>query len=102
MNLCLCQGTCIVRKGLRHKKLETVQLWRCNDCNRLFTPQRAKGKTYPLKLILESLILYYRDEPRAQVVKRIKERFGIAVPIRTLSGWIAEYRDLTTYARMRA
>lgn len=23
-----CQGTCIVRKGLRHKKLETVQLWR--------------------------------------------------------------------------
>lgn len=68
----------------------------------MFTPQRAKGKTYTLKLILESLILYYRGKPRARVVKRIKERFGIAVPIRTQSGWVAEYRDLTTYARMRA
>ena len=97
-----CQGTRIVRKGLRHKKLETVQLWRCHDCDRVFTPQRAKGKTYPLKLILESLILYYRGEPRARVVKRIKERFGVAVPMRTLSSWIAENRDLTTYARMRA
>ena len=97
-----CQGTRIVRKGRRRKKLETVQLWLCNDCERVFTPQRAKGKTYPLKLILESLILYYRGEPRARVVKRIKERFGVAVPLRTLSSWIAEYRDLTTYTRMRA
>ena len=97
-----CQGTHIVRKGLRHKKLETVQLWRCNDCDRVFMPQRAKGKTYPLKLILESLTLYYRGEPRVRVVKRIKERFGVVVPVRTLSSWIAEYRDLTTYARMCA
>ena len=95
-----CQGTRIVRKGLRHKKLETVQLWRCNDCYRVFTPQRAKGKTYPLKLILESLILYYRGEPRVRVVKRIKERFGVVVPVGTLSSWIAEYRDLTTYSRL--
>jgi hypothetical protein len=29
------------------------------------------------------------------------ERFGVAVPARTLSNWIAEYRELTTYARLR-
>ena len=62
-----------------------MQLWRCHDCDRVFTPQRAKGKTYPLKLILESLVLYYRGESWARVVKRIKERFGVAVPMRTLS-----------------
>src|SRR5450759_1248981 len=33
--------------------------------------------------------------------QRIKERFGIAVPPRTFSTWLAEYRDLTTYARLR-
>jgi hypothetical protein len=97
-----CQGTKIRREGVRRKKLETVQLWYCRDCNRTFTPQRAKGRTYPLKVILEALMLYYRGETREHTSKRIKERFGIAVPARTLSTWLAEYRELTTYARLRA
>jgi len=33
------------REGKRYKKLETVQLWYCLACDRVFTPQRAKGKT---------------------------------------------------------
>ena len=96
-----CQGTEIRREGKRAKKHETVQLWYCRSCDRVFTPQRAKGKTYPLKIVLESLMHYYRGETRAQTSKRIGERFGIAVPARTLSNWIAEYRRLTTYARLR-
>jgi ATP-dependent exoDNAse (exonuclease V) beta subunit len=96
-----CRGTEITREGRRYKKLETVQLWYCHTCDRVFTPQRAKGKTYPLKIILESLMLYYRGDTRTHVAKRIKERFGIAIPPRTLSTWLAEYRELTTYARLR-
>lgn len=88
-----CQGTKIRRKGMRRKKLETVQLWYCRECNRTFTPQRAKGRTYPLKVILEALMLYYRGETREHTSKRIGERFGIAVPARTLSTWLAEYRE---------
>ena len=48
-----CRGTKITREGKRYKKHETVQLWYCRTCDRVFTPQRAKGKTYPLKLVLE-------------------------------------------------
>jgi transposase-like protein len=75
-----CNGTEITREGKRYKKLETVQLWYCHTCDRVFTPQRAKGKTYPLKIILEALMLYYRGDTRTHVTKRIKERFGIAIP----------------------
>src|SRR3984957_306219 len=96
-----CQGTKITREGKRQKKLETVQLWYCRTCDRVFTPQRAKGKTYPLKVVLESLMLYYRGETRQRASQRIKERFGIAVPPRTFSTWLAEYREITTYARLR-
>jgi PD-(D/E)XK nuclease superfamily protein len=96
-----CRGTKITREGKRYKKLETVQLWYCRTCDRVFTPQRAKGKTYPLKIVIESLILYYRGETRGATAKKIKERFGITVPLRTLSGWLADYRPLTTYARLR-
>jgi hypothetical protein len=96
-----CQGTTITREGKRQKKLETVQLWYCRTCDRVFTPQKAKGRTYPLKIILESLILYHQGGTRAAVIKQIKDRFGIAIPERTLSNWLTEYRELTTYARLR-
>jgi len=96
-----CRGTAITRQGRRRKKFEEVQLWSCRTCGRTFTAQRAKGRTYPLKIVVESLMLYYRGETRARTAKAIKERFGINVPPRTLSSWLADYRELTTYARLR-
>ena len=48
-----CDGTIITRRGKRHKKHEIVQLWYCYTRDIVFTPQRTKGKTYPLKIILE-------------------------------------------------
>jgi ATP-dependent exoDNAse (exonuclease V) beta subunit len=97
-----CGGTKISKEGKRYKKLETVQLWYCRTCDRVFTPQRAKGRSYPLKVILEALMLYYQGETRARVSLLIKDRFGITLPERTLSTWLSEYRPLTTYARLRS
>src|SRR5215468_970988 len=97
-----CRGTHITREGKRYKKLETIQLWRCHDCSRVFTPQIAKGKTFPLAVILDALMRYYRGDTRQQVTTHIKERFGLHLSPCTLSQWLAEYRPLTTYARSRA
>src|SRR3546814_21190645 len=72
-------------EGGRRIKDETVQLWYCKVCERVCTQRRAKGRTYPLKIILESLMLYYRGSTRAATTKTIRERFGIDVPLRTLS-----------------
>jgi superfamily II helicase len=47
-----CCGKNIVKKGTRKKKLETVQLFYCNDCKKVFTPQKVKGKQFPLNVIL--------------------------------------------------
>jgi transposase-like protein len=96
-----CRGTRLTREGKRYKKLETLQLWRCHDCKRVFTPQIAKGKTYPLAVILEALMRYYRGDTRERVAVHIRERFGMRISPRTLSQWLAEYRPLTTYARLR-
>lgn len=88
-----CQGTAIVRQGCRYKKHETFQLWYCRACRRTFTPRIAKGKTYPLKVILEALLLYYRGYTRAEVARQVKDRFGLSLPERTLSGWLAPRPD---------
>src|SRR3546814_17317875 len=50
-----CRGKAIRREGVRRNKYETVQLWYCKVCDRVFTQRRAKGRTYPLKIIPESL-----------------------------------------------
>ena len=92
-----CEGRRITREGKRYKQLETIQLWYCHDYDRVFTPQIVQGKRTPLKVILESLCLYYRGETRRRVAQRIKERFGLRLSPRTLSQWLAEYRELTTY-----
>ncbi len=96
-----CRSTAITKKGKRYKKHETIQLWYCKHCDTVFTPQIAKGKTYPLKVILEALTLYYHGHTIPQATKRIKERFGITISTRTLAAWLAEYRNLTAYAPLR-
>jgi transposase-like protein len=54
-----CEGTRITREGKRYKKLETVQLWYCHDCDRVFTPQVVQGKRTPLKVILEGFVAIF-------------------------------------------
>lgn len=96
-----CGGRRLTRKGKAKKRLEVAQLWYCHVCDRTFGVPRLRGKQYPLKVILESLIVYYSGETRARTSAIIKERFGIAVPARTLSSWLAEFRELTGYERLR-
>ena len=38
-----CGSTHVTRKGMRKKKIEIVQLWRCASCKRVFTPSPAAG-----------------------------------------------------------
>jgi ribosomal protein L37AE/L43A len=44
-----CDSTHVTRKGMRKKKIEIVQLWRCASCKRVFTPSPAVlcNRTYP-------------------------------------------------------
>src|SRR5216683_4260446 len=44
-----CGSTHVTRKGMRKKKIEIVQLWRCASCKRVFTPapEALRDKTYP-------------------------------------------------------
>jgi transposase-like protein len=55
-----CGSVKLVRKGTRTKKLETVQLWKCLACGRVFTPAppALRHKTYPLAVILDGITFY--------------------------------------------
>jgi hypothetical protein len=80
-----------------------VQRWYCHTCSTSFTPQpAARGKVFPLKVILESLCYFYTGHTLDRTATHIRDRFGARLHPRTLSRWLSEYRELTTYARLRS
>jgi transposase-like protein len=98
-----CGSTAITRKGTRRKKIEIVQLWRCASCKRVFTPTPAelRNKTYPLRVVLDAITLYDLGYSLDETAEKVRSRQGHRVARSTIAGWLAEYRSLTTYARLR-
>lgn len=96
-----CQSTDIVKAGFRVKKHEKVQLYYCNRCGRKFTPLISKGKTYPIKIILESLILRNRLNSPVLIAEKMRRKYGFKISPDTISNWDKEYRRYTPFARMR-
>lgn len=96
-----CQGADITKKGTRKKKYETIQLYLCRRCNRKFTPLIHKHRTYPLKVIIDSLTLYNRFYSLEETAKLIFGTYGVNVGIQTISTWLKEFRGYLPIARLR-
>src|SRR5947208_13384713 len=98
-----CGGRNLTRRGIRKKKLEIVQLWRCSSCKRTFTPGPAAlhNKTYPLRMILSALTdcdLGYTLEESAARLQKMAHRH---VSTSTISAWLDEYKQHCSYRRLR-
>ena len=94
-----CGSHSISRKGVRKKKLEIVQLWRCASCKRNFTPGPAalRNKTYPIRLVLQALTLYNIGYSLNETAKRLKSKSGRAVSPATIATWIGAHKEHTTF-----
>jgi len=73
-----CVGK-IVKRGVRKKKFEEVQIYYCKNCDKRFTSQVTKNKTYPLKIILDSLTLYNQLNSLEEISELIFEKYGIKI-----------------------
>src|SRR6202140_5873350 len=82
-----CGSKRLIRKGMRRKKLEIVQLWQCKLCRRVFTPAPAelRYKTYPLRIILDGVTLYHLGYSLPVAAAKLKSRHGYRVPPSTLA-----------------
>ena len=99
-----CGSHAITGKGVRKKKLEVVQLWRCTSCKRNFTPGPAalRNKTYPIRLVLQALTLYNLGYSLNETARRLKSKSGRAVSPSTIATWIGAHKEQTTFRRLRA
>lgn len=100
-----CNSSDFVKRGVRNKKHEVVQLYLCRntECGRTFTAERVKGKRFPLNVILEGISYYNLGLSLEQTCKILEQKFPeVAPPIpATLSSWIEEYKPICRFERMR-
>lgn len=103
-----CDSSNFVRRGVRQKKHEAVQLYMCrnSECGRTFTAERVKGKRFPLAVILEGISYYNLGLTLEQTCHILEEKFKadkniLAPTSATLSSWIEEYKPICRFERMR-
>ena len=96
-----CSGTKIIKKGTRVKKYETIQLYYCHHCQRKFTPLVTKGKTYPLKVILDAISLYNRFNSMEEAAKQVSEKYGLKVSFQNIPNWLRDFQQYLPFLRMR-
>lgn len=96
-----CHGTKIIKSGVRKKKLENVQVYYCKHCDKKFTPLITKKKTYPVSMILKSLILYNQFKTGEEIIEYFKREYGHNISLATILSWVKEYEDYQPFLRMR-
>ena len=96
-----CGAGRLVRRGTRKNKLQTLQLWKCAVCRRVFSGELGRGTQYPLRIILAALSWYYQGYTMDAVLSRIQHRFGCAPGESAVWKWLEKYRYLCTYRRLR-
>lgn len=96
-----CSSKDFVKRGTRKKKFEVVQLYLCRACEKTFTAQFVKGKRYPLHIIIEALNYYNLGYSLTQTSSIIRGKFGWEISPSSLSDWVAEFKGVCPYARLR-
>lgn len=96
-----CKGTDIIKKGAREKKYEFVQMYYCKKCDKKFTPNIAKNKTFPLRLILDAITLYNRFNTFEQSAEKVSEQYGIKLNPKNIANWLNDFEKYIPFKRMR-
>jgi len=95
-----CQGK-LIKRGKRKKKFEEVQRYYCSKCDKSLISAVTKNKTYPLRIIIDSLTLYNRLYSLEEISNIIYERYGIKISSRIVLIWVKEYEKYIPFLRMR-
>jgi len=96
-----CHSKYTVRKGKRRNRLQTLQIFQCNECEHRFTGAPGRNKTYPLKNVLDAVSTFNLGHSMTDTQRIIRQRSHLDVPEGTIRSWLSMYKPLATYSRLR-
>ena len=70
-----CGSRNVVKKGRSKTKFSVRQIYKCKDCNKRFG--FGFGKSYPAKIVMDSIIAYNIGNNLAETSKIIKRKFKV-------------------------
>ena len=78
-----------------------MQLYRCTNCWRHFTPLSGIKTKYSPEIIAKALMFYYQGSTQEDVSKLLKKKHGVKIPIRSIGRWITKYKRVCTLSSER-
>lgn len=96
-----CASADFVKRGIKRKKLENVQIYLCKNCGKTFVEPDQKGKHYPMRLVIEGMSYYNLGFGLKETCQLLNQKFGVNPGASTLGGWVTQYSGLCRYARLR-
>jgi len=91
-----------VKKGSRKNRYRILQVFQCRECLHKFTTAAGKNKTYPPRVILETVSTYNLGNSVSDTQRVVRKRLHVGIPEGTIRSWIRVHKPLTAYARLRA
>ena len=96
-----CGSANIVKKGFARNRLQTLQKYCCKDCKAIFTMQQAKGKTYPLNIILNAISTYNLGFTLEKTKEKLNKKYNLNISTKSINNWLNQYKTICTFARLR-
>jgi PD-(D/E)XK nuclease superfamily len=97
-----CGSKFTIKKGRRLNRYRILQVFQCRECLFKFTAAAGKNKTYPPRVILETVSAYNLGNSISDTQRVIRKRLHVDIPEGTIRSWIRAHKPLTAYARLRA
>src|SRR3989344_2837748 len=94
-----CESKNVIKKGRSKAKFQSKQVYKCKDCGKRFVS--GLGKSYPSKIIMDSITAYNLGNDLNETSKIIKKKYKIKVPEKTIYSWVKEFDKVCSYFRIR-
>jgi transposase-like protein len=87
-----CSSEEVVRYGVRKNKSSFKQMFKCNLCNRRFTPDNGylKMKTEP-EIVVEAMDLWQKGLSLAKIQDHLYTHHNVKISKEGIRGWVNKY-----------
>lgn len=96
-----CDSRELIKSGVRRNTTRTLQLYRCTNCWRHFTPLSGIKTKYSPEIIARALLTYYAGNSEEEVAALLRRKHRLSIPRRTIGRWISKYKDVCSFAPLR-
>jgi transposase-like protein len=98
-----CKASDIVKRGKRHNKLETKQLYRCNECRSTFVePDGFERMRYKKEDIVRAVHMHSDGMSLFKTQYHLWQHDAVKVTRKTISDWTKKYGTFLKSASSRS